>query len=486
MCMKKKEIVGLVHGVFDVLHYGHVLHFKAARKKVDKLICSVTDDKYVDKGPEKPLFKISERIEFLKNLKFFDEVVISNAATAVNIIKKYNPDFYFKGIEYKNKALSDNNLKSEIKALNSAKSKIIYIDTKIYSSSKIINNKFGFISNKLLKQIKNLKKDILKFKSKKFYFYNSSNLLIGENIIDKYLYTTISGKSNKSPIVSTLKRSEITYGGGVIIPANFFARFIKKISLITFVGKAFSLSLKRFLDKKIKKYSTKVVNYPIIKTRILDEYSKNKLFQITENEDHKINQSDVNKVIKLIKQKGSQYENIIFFNYGYQFVDREILSCLKKFKSKILINFQTNSYNYGFNLLNKFPSAKFVSMDELEFRLAVSDKHTKMSELIKKKINILKKYKTSVITAGKNGAYLIENKKIFHFDPVYKNLNDSTGCGDIFMSTFIVYKYVYKFSSKFSMIVAHIAAGIHGNDIGNNLNIDRDKLNRIVSKVINV
>ena len=26
--------IGLCHGVFDVLHFGHILHFKAAKKKM--------------------------------------------------------------------------------------------------------------------------------------------------------------------------------------------------------------------------------------------------------------------------------------------------------------------------------------------------------------------------------------------------------------------------------------------------------------------
>jgi glycerol-3-phosphate cytidylyltransferase-like family protein len=32
---KKKKTIGLCHGVFDVLHYGHIKHFEAAKKKCD-------------------------------------------------------------------------------------------------------------------------------------------------------------------------------------------------------------------------------------------------------------------------------------------------------------------------------------------------------------------------------------------------------------------------------------------------------------------
>lgn len=481
----KKKITGLVHGVFDVVHYGHILHFKEARKKVDYLVCSVTSDSYVDKGPQRPVFNIKERIIFLESLKFFDKVIISNELTAEKNINLLKPDYYFKGIEYeKNK--TDQNLNKEIRVLKNNGGKVYFTKTKTHSSSKIINNNFEFLKNSTITQIKKLRKDIIKFNKKKFIKNNSSNILIGENIIDKYLFTQISGKSNKSPIVSTLKKKEVTYAGGIIVVANFFAEFLNNISVVTFSGKDFTNSIKKYLNKNIKRLMIKIINYPIIKTRILDIYSKNKLFQITENEDFKIEKSSITKLVKFINNQANLYENIIFFNYGYHLTDKKILNSLKKFKSKILINFQTNSYNYGFNLLNKFPSAKFVSMDELEFRLAVGDKHTNMLKLIKKNLSVLNNYKTSIITAGKNGAYLVENKKIQHFETIYDDLIDTTGCGDIFMSTFIIYKYVYKFSSEFSMIVSHIAAGIHGNEIGNKLNLNSKKLNNVISKIINV
>lgn len=31
---KNKKIIGLCHGVFDILHYGHIKHFEAAKKNV--------------------------------------------------------------------------------------------------------------------------------------------------------------------------------------------------------------------------------------------------------------------------------------------------------------------------------------------------------------------------------------------------------------------------------------------------------------------
>ena len=46
---KGKKIVHC-HGVFDLLHIGHLKHFKSAKKFGDILIVSITPDKFVHKG----------------------------------------------------------------------------------------------------------------------------------------------------------------------------------------------------------------------------------------------------------------------------------------------------------------------------------------------------------------------------------------------------------------------------------------------------
>ncbi|MBT6911667.1 MAG: adenylyltransferase/cytidyltransferase family protein, partial [Rhodospirillaceae bacterium] len=49
------EVV-LAHGVFDLLHMGHVRHLEAARAEGDLLIVTLTADRYVNKGPGRPIF----------------------------------------------------------------------------------------------------------------------------------------------------------------------------------------------------------------------------------------------------------------------------------------------------------------------------------------------------------------------------------------------------------------------------------------------
>ena len=57
-----KKIIGLCHGVFDVLHIGHLEHFIEAKKYCDYLIVSLTSDRHVklSKGADRPLFNERE------------------------------------------------------------------------------------------------------------------------------------------------------------------------------------------------------------------------------------------------------------------------------------------------------------------------------------------------------------------------------------------------------------------------------------------
>ena len=49
-------------------------------------------------------------------------------------------------------------------------------------------------------------------------------------------------------------------------------------------------------------------------------------------------------------------------------------SLLKKFNKNLVVNCQSNSYNFGYNLANKYNKALILCMDEIEYRLLVQDK----------------------------------------------------------------------------------------------------------------
>lgn len=93
----------LCHGVFDLVHPGHLEHLKQAKAMGDYLIVSITADAYVAKGPGRPVFNQDLRAEFLRALGPVDMVTITEGATALKAITRYHPNIYCKGPDYKDR-----------------------------------------------------------------------------------------------------------------------------------------------------------------------------------------------------------------------------------------------------------------------------------------------------------------------------------------------------------------------------------------------
>ena len=99
---KENKKIVLAHGVFDLLHIGHVKYLKKAKSFGDILIVSITSDKFVNKGPGRPYFEQRLRAEFLESIEVIDYVVVNNFETSEKIISTIKPNYYIKGQDYKN------------------------------------------------------------------------------------------------------------------------------------------------------------------------------------------------------------------------------------------------------------------------------------------------------------------------------------------------------------------------------------------------
>ena len=96
-------VVVQAHGTFDLLHLGHVRHLEAARALGDVLVVTITADRFVNKGPGRPVFTGSLlRAEMLAALHFVTYVAIAEAPDAISAIEAIKPEIYAKGNDYQN------------------------------------------------------------------------------------------------------------------------------------------------------------------------------------------------------------------------------------------------------------------------------------------------------------------------------------------------------------------------------------------------
>ena len=83
---KGKKVVHC-HGVFDLLHIGHIRHFQEARTFGNVLVVTITPDEHVHKGPNRPAFTTALRLEALAALESIDYVAANKWPIAFETIK---------------------------------------------------------------------------------------------------------------------------------------------------------------------------------------------------------------------------------------------------------------------------------------------------------------------------------------------------------------------------------------------------------------
>ena len=93
--------IGLCHGVFDVIHAGHISHFEEVKKNVIFYLSQLLKINLSIKDQIRPVNSHYFRAKILESIKLVDAVGINYTPDAVQSIKNIKPDFYFKGKDYR-------------------------------------------------------------------------------------------------------------------------------------------------------------------------------------------------------------------------------------------------------------------------------------------------------------------------------------------------------------------------------------------------
>ncbi len=438
---KKKLKIVLCHGVFDLVHMGHLEYFKSSKKNGDVLIVSVTKGKFVNKGPNRPYNDDQDRVKFLSSLEMVDYIVLNSAPTAVNIIKLLKPNIYSKGPDYKNinKDVTGE-IKNEIKAIKEVGGKIIFTNDRTFSSSKILNSYSENLD-------KNQKKFLSQLKSKFDISYINRQLekvkllkasILGEIIIDKYIFCETVGKSGKEPhlVLKEIKEEKYLGGSGAIV--NNIALFSENLNLISYVGRKNSQInfIEKKLSNKVKRFFIQKKNSPTIeKKRFIDHINNSKILGVYNINDENLNNKEEKKLLELVKTKLTKSDLIITSDYGHGLINPKIAKFISNKKIFFALNAQLNAFNIGYHSLAKYNNINFLIINEAELRHEIRDKSSPLDVLINK-LNKIIKIDNLVITRGINGAVFYEkkNKRKIYCPAFARNVIDKVGAGDAMLS----------------------------------------------------
>lgn len=429
------------HGCFDLLHHGHIKHFEAAKKFGDVLVVSLTEDRHVNKGPDRPFFNHNIRAQNIAALEVVDFVAINYHPTAITAIEAIKPNYFVKGQDYKNidEDVTGGILveKNEVERHGG---QLVFTEEVQFSSSHLINKFFDQkdeTAKAFLTQIKD------KYSHKDFvslFDQISKNkvLIIGDIIMDAYQFVNPIGKASKSPTITATQENLEVYAGGVLAVANHVADFVEEVILVTTFGENRDLSyweaIQDNLHDKVKLVAIETPNHPtVVKSRIISKVFRHKLFEIIE-----INQDPLEEEVekKLIDALGASIKEVdlcLVADFGHGVLTERVIEFLQGNAPYLAVNAQTNSANLGYNLLTKYSKCDYFSIDKAEAHLALHERRGEIQNL-QKRLMEKTNAKFSSITLGVNGTSVMNTEQrvvspIFNTDVV-----DTIGAGDAYLS----------------------------------------------------
>lgn len=488
-----KKIV-LCHGVFDLVHPGHIIHFEEAKKLGDILVVSITASKYVRKGPGRPYFDDTMRQKFLSSINGIDYVMLSEGYTVDDIIEAVEPDVYVKGQEYA-KAEDDitGKIAEEAALVQAHGGKIAYTKGQVFSSTRLINQALPSLSYEVKSYLEVFcqKYTLSDIKEYTETMRDLKILVIGDVIIDEYIYCNVQGLMSKDMGYSTRYKYTEQYLGGSLAVARHLSSFSDHVTIIGVVGaeEAIHSRLLNALGDKMRMDFVYSPQYDtIIKKRYVSLNEKreevHKIFAVNNlPEPMVLDKESAQQFHQRLFEKLAHYDVVILCDFGHGLIDREAMEVIQEKANFLALNCQTNSSNYGKNLITKYHRADVFALDEKELGLAFSDYQSKESKALKQLANHLGG--KGWLTKGAKGAIAVEQKQLLTCPAFTLKVKDTIGAGDAFFALASLASSVGA-SAEVGMFLGNIAGALAANIVGNKESIEKINVLKYASTLLNM
>jgi len=486
---KGKKVVHC-HGVFDLLHIGHIKHFEEAKSFGDVLVVTVTPDEYVNKGPNRPAFTTTLRLEALSGLGSIDFVAANKWSNAVETIKMLQPEFYCKGPDYKDHSEDiTGKIDEESAAVDSIGGQIKYTSDITFSSSNLLN-KYGDIYNEAQKTFiqKMLNsQDFDNIKSKVNNLQKLKVLVVGETIIDQYVFCEALGKSGKEPVLVLRDLNMEQYAGGAAAIARHLSDFCGGVTLLSMLGekKEHEDFVIESLPANIEPYFIYKDESPTItKKRYVDYISNSKNLGVYSIDDSQMNGENKNQLQAYLDELTPKHDLVIVSDYGHGFISKEIANYISKQSIFTSLNAQINAANIGYHTMNNYRDIDCTIINETELRHELRDRETDVEELMKQLSRNLQT-KNLVVTQGSSGVtlYSADNDQYYHCPAFATKIVDKIGAGDA-MLALLSCSIKTGFDADLALFMGSLAAAQSVETIGNSAPVSKAQLLKTFYHVI--
>ena len=322
------ETIVQCHGCFDLVHPGHVRYLEFARQQGDVLIVSLTGDVDVPKGGQRPYIPQELRAENLAALMFVDYVYIDPHPTAEDILLQVKPDVYVKGCEYEHATTPD--FLAEKTVVEGYGGRIIFSSGEIvFSSTELIErmpHSERAQSHRLKKVSERYGITAPSVEETLDRFRDLHVLVVGDVVVDRYVFCDALGMASESPMMSLVQRDERRYVGGAAIVARHVAAMGAHAFLLS-AGSADAQS-KRVVEVLAGEgvESHMIESRPAIveKTRFLVQDSK--LFKVDCGQRLPLDSVAERRAALLLEQQSKIADAVIFCDFGYGMITGGLLS----------------------------------------------------------------------------------------------------------------------------------------------------------------
>lgn len=390
------------HGVFDLFHYGHLLHLQEAKSWGEVLLVSITADKYVQKGPGRPIHSQEQRAAVLAALDCVDMVVVLTVSGPEPAIEAAHPDIYAKGPDYRDSdtwALPERALVERLGGI------VRFTAGLKLSSSALINNLAPSLNQEAMDFVRAIrdrygKASILSWLDR---MASLSVLVVGEPILDRYIFVSPEGKSQKESIVVFRERRKQEWQGGAAVVAAHLATLCDKVE-----------------------FSAGCVT-GIVKTRWILEPFDHKIFETVDSICVQRGKMPSSRALR-----SADLAVVTDFGHGL-FPGRSETEQVANHAKFLALTVQANSLNFGFNVVLKWPRADYCVVDEDELRLAYRAKDATIEDLAKMLKHALTA-KALAVTLGHRGSLVKTDTETVHCPALATNVRDRMGAGDAFLA----------------------------------------------------
>jgi rfaE bifunctional protein nucleotidyltransferase chain/domain len=428
------------HGVFDLLHPGHIRHFQAARREGDVLVVTVTPDRHVNKGPGRPAFDERLRAESVAALEAVDHVAINEWATAVETIRLLQPDVYAKGDEYAGRDRGPNDaIAAEEQAVGEVGGRMHYTSEATFSSSALLNAHFGLIPTEARGFLEG-------FRAR----YSAADVLgaleslratrvvvVGEPLVDEYCFCRAYGMASKSSSIAVQEQSVEQYAGGAAVVANHLAGFCDEVELVGCLGEA--NPLEDFFRSRLRPNVVPSFHYrrdapTAVKRRYVHEVTATKLFEVSRVIDLPL-EGDVERAVRAdVQRRTATADLVVAADFGLGQLTSSVVEALARHSRFLAITAKTNAMNVGYNRLTRYPRADYAAANAQEARLALGDQRAPLESASSFLLDALQAQVVSV-TRGQHGA-LVERRDagVAAVPSLTRDVVDPVGAGDAFLA----------------------------------------------------